>query len=104
MSDPLRSLFATPDKSKGFGGTNKGRYSNPAMDAVLDEALKTVDDAKRSELLQKASKMALDDQALIPIHIEVTQWSTRKGLVSSDERRVGKECVSTCRSRWSPYT
>src|SRR3546814_16054285 len=25
-------------------------------------------------------------------------------LVSrSEERRVGKECVSTCRSRWSPY-
>src|SRR3546814_6202145 len=22
---------------------------------------------------------------------------------SSEERRVGKECVSTCRSRWSPY-
>src|SRR3546814_20757923 len=25
-------------------------------------------------------------------------WSIR-----SEERRVGKECVSTCRSRWSPY-
>src|SRR3546814_15101439 len=26
------------------------------------------------------------------------------GLESrSEERRVGKECVSTCRSRWSPY-
>src|SRR3546814_11115075 len=24
--------------------------------------------------------------------------------VRSEERRVGKECVSTCRSRWSPYT
>src|SRR3546814_13208076 len=24
-------------------------------------------------------------------------------LASSEERRVGKECVSTCRSRWSPY-
>src|SRR3546814_18100388 len=23
--------------------------------------------------------------------------------VRSEERRVGKECVSTCRSRWSPY-
>src|SRR3546814_6772368 len=23
--------------------------------------------------------------------------------VSSEERRVGKECVSTCRSRWPPY-
>src|SRR3546814_15905259 len=22
----------------------------------------------------------------------------------SEERRLGKECVSTCRSRWSPYT
>src|SRR3546814_14088315 len=25
-------------------------------------------------------------------------WNPR-----SEERRVGKECVSTCRSRWSPY-
>src|SRR3546814_12570686 len=27
------------------------------------------------------------------------------GIVAgrSEERRVGKECVSTCRSRWSPY-
>src|SRR3546814_6378847 len=25
------------------------------------------------------------------------------GSARSDERRVGKECVSTCRSRWSPY-
>src|SRR3546814_15136007 len=26
-------------------------------------------------------------------------WSEER----SDERRVGKECVSTCRSRWAPY-
>src|SRR3546814_14789041 len=25
------------------------------------------------------------------------------GMARSEERRVGKECVSTCRSRWSPY-
>src|SRR3546814_1564937 len=25
------------------------------------------------------------------------------GDARSEERRVGKECVSTCRSRWSPY-
>src|SRR3546814_13866216 len=31
---------------------------------------------------------------------------THVGLIQvqrSEERRVGKECVSTCRSRWSPY-
>src|SRR3546814_18477930 len=27
----------------------------------------------------------------------------RPQLLRSEERRVGKECVSTCRSRWSPY-
>src|SRR3546814_9526851 len=26
-----------------------------------------------------------------------------RALRRSEERRVGKECVSTCRSRWSPY-
>ena len=26
-----------------------------------------------------------------------------KAKSRSEERRVGKECVSTCRSRWSPY-
>src|SRR3546814_18297335 len=25
------------------------------------------------------------------------------GAARSEERRVGKECASTCRSRWSPY-
>src|SRR3546814_16043983 len=25
------------------------------------------------------------------------------GVKRSEERRVGKECVSTCRSRWSPF-
>src|SRR3546814_5155424 len=27
----------------------------------------------------------------------------RRCEARSEERRVGKECVSTCRSRWSPY-
>src|SRR3546814_9655763 len=29
--------------------------------------------------------------------------SIRPARHRSEERRVGKECVSTCRSRWSPY-
>src|SRR3546814_14282976 len=30
-------------------------------------------------------------------------WSMMIFLGRSEERRVGKECVSTCRSRWSPF-
>src|SRR3546814_14816189 len=31
------------------------------------------------------------------------EMAVRLGGARSEERRVGKECVSTCRSRWSPY-
>src|SRR3546814_11015606 len=34
----------------------------------------------------------------------LTQEFEPDGLnIRSEERRVGQECVSTCRSRWSPY-
>src|SRR3546814_17750889 len=32
-----------------------------------------------------------------------TEASLVKKMERSEERRVGKECVRTCRSRWSPY-
>src|SRR3546814_16968242 len=36
-------------------------------------------------------------QGRAAMRIRVSSWATR-----SEERRVGKECVGTCRSRWSP--
>src|SRR3546814_8109750 len=33
----------------------------------------------------------------------VVDAGTRSEAGRSEERRVGKECVSTCRSRWPPY-
>lgn len=80
MSSPLTTLVHTPDKEKGLGGTNKGNYSNKEVDAVIEEAIATIDDKARSALLQKASKMAMDDLAVIPIHFEVSAWAARKGL------------------------
>src|SRR3546814_9922130 len=35
--------------------------------------------------------------------LSIVQKKGVLGMVRSEERRVGKECVSTCRSRWSPY-
>src|SRR3546814_7594198 len=41
------------------------------------------------------------------IFTDITELKAREqDLIAksrSEERRVGKECVSTCRSRWSPY-
>src|SRR3546814_14781430 len=46
----------------------------------------------------------LDDLALVAHSVSLRLLNSlpiRTGR--SEERRVGKECVSTCRSRWSPY-
>src|SRR3546814_11400307 len=40
--------------------------------------------------------------AALRAHLDVLD-AAFAGPGSSEERRVGKECVSTCRSRWSPY-
>src|SRR3546814_14063026 len=37
------------------------------------------------------------------VRILVIQVFIIENTSRSEERRVGKECVSTCRSRWSPY-
>src|SRR3546814_10512040 len=36
-------------------------------------------------------------------HLPTSGYAAACARTRSEERRVGKECVSTCRSRWSPY-
>jgi len=79
-SSPLRSLLATHDPDAGMGASNRGRYSNPEVDALLLEALGTVDDARRDELLAEATEIAIGDLGIIPIHYQVNTWATRAGL------------------------
>src|SRR3546814_11421494 len=43
------------------------------------------------------------DDAAITATVITMAHSLGLNVVRSEERRVGKECVSTCRSRWSPY-
>ena len=76
----MRSLLATYDQAKGMGVTNRGRYSNPAFDKVLSDALVTMDDKKREALIQQAAEMAMGDVGLIPLHYEVSTWAAMKGL------------------------
>src|SRR3546814_20670092 len=52
----------------------------------------------------RADREQLDRHAVAFALLHDAQDKQRKiQVVRSEERRVGKECVSTCRSRWSPY-
>src|SRR3546814_2746177 len=70
-----------------------------------------------AEELRGAFEMTIVDiprQVLIPFPHLVSEMGTiqlirdvklaaARATIRTEERRVGKECVSTCRSRWSPY-
>src|SRR3546814_10347721 len=45
----------------------------------------------------------LDAAAVLGDRIVIGEGTITALDTRSEERRVGKECVSTCRSRWSPY-
>jgi len=79
-SSPLKSLIATRTPEKGWGSSNRGRYSNAEFDELLTTALSTVDDSMRQDLLAKATEMAIEDVAIIPTHYQVSTWGSRKGL------------------------
>src|SRR3546814_3039340 len=50
-----------------------------------------------------AEAMAWQSRPLEVMYPVVFFDALRVKIRRSEERRVGKECVSTCRSRWSPY-
>jgi peptide/nickel transport system substrate-binding protein len=79
-SSPLRSLVATFNRENGMGPSNRGRYSNAEVDRLLGEALRQPDDALREKLLQHATRTAMADVAIIPIHIQKNIWAMKRGL------------------------
>ena len=79
-SSPLKSLIATHTPDKGWGSSNRGRYSNPKVDDLVTQALATVKDEDRQALLAEATEIAINDGAIIPLHYQVNTWAAKKGL------------------------
>ena len=79
-SSPLRSLLATYNRDKGLGAVNWGRYSNPKVDYLIEQALQQVDDENRKVMLQRATALAMEDLGIMPIHFQFTMWATKKNV------------------------
>src|SRR3546814_19900832 len=82
------------------------------LDQAADRALRLHILEREAELLQIALGRLLRDQRDRLERVDALRLHLRHGggqvdaevlAERSEERRVGKECVSTCRSRWSPY-
>src|SRR3546814_10816809 len=60
-------------------------------------------DVCSSDLRSSCSATSLAAPAVSPATMAFQPFERMILWHRSEERRVGKECVSTCRSRWSPY-
>src|SRR3546814_4729555 len=52
---------------------------------------------------ERAEKLLVEASTDSDVATGARLAAARAAIARSEERRVGKECVSTCRSRWSPY-
>lgn len=80
--NPLRSMLMTRDAAQGFGAGNRMHYSNPALDALVKEALVTIDDRRRNAALSAAMELAMTDVAAIPILHPFNTWAMKKAVVT----------------------
>ena len=80
MAHPLTALVVSHDPKLGMGTTNWSHYSNPELDRLVTEASKTQDDGKRSEMLQQAANMAMEDYAILPLQFELSVWAMKQDV------------------------
>ena len=77
----LETQIHTWDTTLGLGTANRGRFSSPEIDAIIQRARTTMDDAVRERLTQEATRRALrDETALIPLYFQVNTWAMRRGV------------------------
>src|SRR3546814_12828389 len=103
MLNPLKSLVVTKNKEKGLGTTNWSKYSNPEMDKLVAEASVTLDDDKRSKLLQQAGDMVMEDYGILPLQFELSVWAMKKDIRyggRADQMKIGR---ASCRERVCQY-
>src|SRR3546814_13017694 len=68
-------------------------------DAWNEQALDVPDESR----IESSRRQIGQDHQLAPELCRAQRHLVAGERLRSEERRVGKECVSTCRSRWSPY-
>src|SRR3546814_1671281 len=75
-------------------------WSSDVCSSDLNRGGKDLSQVHAETLDECADACATFNNATLGVCVSAMYDST---MQRSEERRVGKECVSTCRSRWSPY-
>src|SRR3546814_8946450 len=77
------------------------RISDWSSDVCSSDLLTYIDNVGTT--INELGGLSGDDHPVADIRNGQAFLNEVYDILRSEERRVGKECVSTCRSRWSPY-
>ena len=91
-NDPQNFLYLLETRT---GPNNYARYSNPEFDRLMNEQYAARDPEQRNRLMHEAEKIAIDEDAWIPIYYYVS-----KALVSTRLKGYVDNTKHTHRSRW----
>src|SRR3546814_12628781 len=128
MSDAEVAALATPAVRRLTGNGNalrmaiaghlaEGRFgeaglADETLEMIRDQFRKVAEDHReaahqwhlKDELIPLAVVEQLAELGVFGLTVPEAFGGAGLGKLRAEERRVGKECVSTCRSRWSPDT
>src|SRR3546814_18777382 len=106
-SDVCSSDLESSELTQRWQAEKEKINSEAKLKEQLDAARIELEQAQRNGDLARAGELsygAIPQLTKQPEEAQaVSQGAMLREEVRSEERRVGKECVSTCRYRWSPY-
>ena len=98
-NDGLQDIYLTGNMVANKLYLNKGKFT---FDDVTNEA----NVSGEGKWCRGVAVVDINNDGLPDLYVCATilpEAEKRQNLLRSEERRVGKECPSKCRSRWSPY-
>src|SRR6202521_608404 len=66
--------------SGGDGDYNRGGYSNPKLDGIIDQIKVELDHTKRNALIAEALAIVNADVGYVPLHQQIIPWAMRAGM------------------------
>ncbi|MCZ4314307.1 ABC transporter substrate-binding protein [Comamonadaceae bacterium G21597-S1] len=92
-SHGLRGVLMTYDKARGYGPSNRGRYSNAKVDELTIASINTFKPDEAARLAREAAAIAFGENGIIPLHYQVNVWAGKAGLTfvpRSDQMTLGQ--------------
>jgi peptide/nickel transport system substrate-binding protein len=76
----MNTILRTYNTQLRHGASNRGRYSDATLDALLARVETTLDDARREALTQDAVRRVMEEAAIIPVFFVRAGWGTARNL------------------------